>query len=593
MPPKKSGKFPLDSTTTPLVPQWMYRNDAQLPESNGGAWTAYNASDNANIEAAYQKGLKMANLGTYIVDTMNFTQFQRLNPLKVRKVTRRLVSPSSVAAVESSAVQRAPRAAGVKYGRDEPVDVDQEELVTRSDATVISTSQRGPTTDSTFLPQTPSSSAAVPAQTTANLNVPTRPSAETQPVVFLSTAIACDSCVLAVIQYVLANTPTINRASLDRASVLITPTRRWLRVLGRSETEQGVFITIPTPIEQLPKQLRIPVSSSITMTAAQVDNMAKQSIVTHVGRRPKNLLLPNTNQGNVDSISYRDHLKTQQLMVSGPVSILYDGRYQPLSNGGPRDIIVCSTPGINFAYSKVDKHYFSKVNPDADEPGGPKILDKDKILSRMRLIWQHVLLIMDERHRVEYPVLCAIGCGAFKGVYGAAIPRMWATALAQVICNSYKVFKHIKAVFVSLPTFGRDNNFAPFQCSIKEVLAACPGVPHCPIVLVEDASMIDLALSLLSAETQQKPLTNGVDTVGRNAQTAVVGVLNPSDVQALRHGWIGMYWDGGHIALEEVLAMQTTLLFHHVGLNGALFTDPSRLVAVKKVLPDMAEDDVE
>lgn len=593
MPPKKSGKFPLgNSDATTSVPLWVYRNDAKVAESNDDAWNAYTAAENTKIEAAYQKGLKMADLGAYLVDTMNFVQYQAANPLKARKIKRRLVNPK-VAVVDNKSCDPVPlstsvgvgdaqskqqmRTAGVKAPRDE-VDVDESPTVLHSDPFSIITveEERVPIREVVAAPPTvePSPSGVIAAP----LRFPTRVCAQTQPVVFLSSAASQDADIIRMIQHVFIHTPTINRASLDCASTLVAPTRRWLKVLGRPEKEQGVFITIPTPIAELPKQLRVPVSPQFTMTAAQVDHMAKRSIVTHVGRRPASLLVPNTNQGNVMSLSYRDHLKTQQLMVSGPVSILYDGQYQPLSK--PREIVVCSTPGINFAYSKIDKHYFSKVNPDDDDVGGSKILDKDKILARMRLIWQHVLLIMDERHHVTYPVLCAIGCGAFKGVYGAAIPRMWATALAQVVCNSYKVFKHIKAVFVSLPTFGKDNNFAPFQSSIKEVLAACPNVPHCPIVLMEDASMIDLAISLQTAG----------ESTGKDP-AEIVGVLNPSDVQAIRHGWIGMYWDGGHIALEEVLAMQTTLLFHHVGLNRELFTDPSRLIAVKKVLPDMVEED--
>lgn len=56
------------------------------------------------------------------------------------------------------------------------------------------------------------------------------------------------------------------------------------------------------------------------------------------------------------------------------------------------------------------------------------------------------------------------------------------------------------------------------------------------------------------------------------------GVLNPSDWQALHPdiGAIGLNWDSGHIALEEVMATKTTLLFQHKGMNPELFT-PARL----------------
>lgn len=63
-----------------------------------------------------------------------------------------------------------------------------------------------------------------------------------------------------------------------------------------------------------------------------------------------------------------------------------------------------------------------------------------------------------------------------------------------------------------------------------------------------------------------------------------VGILNPSDWEALHrdHGHVGMYWSGGHVALEEVLALRSTLLLQNKGLNPALFaTDPK-----KTKLPD-------
>ena len=64
------------------------------------------------------------------------------------------------------------------------------------------------------------------------------------------------------------------------------------------------------------------------------------------------------------------------------------------------------------------------------------------------------------------------------------------------------------------------------------------------------------------------------DHLSRHGQRA--GILNPSDVEAVRKGYIGMYWDGGHIALEKLLAMQTTLLLHHKGVNPTLYTDSKR-----------------
>ena len=49
------------------------------------------------------------------------------------------------------------------------------------------------------------------------------------------------------------------------------------------------------------------------------------------------------------------------------------------------------------------------------------------------------------------------------------------------------------------------------------------------------------------------------------------GIVNPSDVVALRTGSIGMYWDGGHVALEEVLFTQLLLCIQHRDLNEGLY----------------------
>ena len=53
----------------------------------------------------------------------------------------------------------------------------------------------------------------------------------------------------------------------------------------------------------------------------------------------------------------------------------------------------------------------------------------------------------------------------------------------------------------------------------------------------------------------------------------VVGILNPSDVEAVCDGFVGMYFDSaGHIAMEEVLAVSTTMLTMHRVLNPELWT---------------------
>eukprot|EP00995_Heteronema_vittatum_P002015 NODE_1287_length_1009_cov_288.404167_g894_i0.p2 GENE.NODE_1287_length_1009_cov_288.404167_g894_i0~~NODE_1287_length_1009_cov_288.404167_g894_i0.p2 ORF type:complete len:155 (-),score=55.90 NODE_1287_length_1009_cov_288.404167_g894_i0:157-621(-) len=106
---------------------------------------------------------------------------------------------------------------------------------------------------------------------------------------------------------------------------------------------------------------------------------------------------------------------------------------------------------------------------------------------------------------------------------------------------------------------GGDQNFDAFAKEFQRLTETEP-LKTC-VVLLEDKSMVALA-----------------DHLARQGLTA--GLLNPSDVQAVRQGYIGMYWDGGHIALEELLAMQTTLLLQHRGINPELYTDPKRVQAI-------------
>jgi hypothetical protein len=59
------------------------------------------------------------------------------------------------------------------------------------------------------------------------------------------------------------------------------------------------------------------------------------------------------------------------------------------------------------------------------------------------------------------------------------------------------------------------------------------------------------------------------------------GIVNPSDVVALRTGSMGMLWDSGDVALEEVLFTQLLLCIHHRDLNGELY-DAKRTVVSRR-----------
>ena len=226
-----------------------------------------------------------------------------------------------------------------------------------------------------------------------------------------------------------------------------------------------------------------------------------------------------------------EYSKSQLIAVSGPVFVVADDRQRSVPATNP--LWCVSIPGINFAYNNGDRQLFSqgrRVNHNG--------------LVRMRRIWHHALSSF--RHaKVQYPVLCAIGCGAFAGKV-EDVTENYAQALVDVLSvNHYDMV----AVFVSLVN---EDHFVAF----KEAVTAGARSLKCAVVLTRRHGMVGLAHHI-------------------TLQGHLSGVLNPSDAQAVRQGTMGMYWHYGHIALEELLAVQTTLLMQHIDINPALWERPS------------------
>jgi hypothetical protein len=205
--------------------------------------------------------------------------------------------------------------------------------------------------------------------------------------------------------------------------------------------------------------------------------------------------------------------------VSGDVYIVVDPKLgTPILHQKIR-VFCVSIPGIDFAKGLYRSH-FTRDGTVND-------------LARVRMIhiWSHSMDLF-QAAKVEIPVLCAIGCGAFKGdVQGVVM----AYALALLSVLSFSDYD-MKAVCVSLPSPGHYEIFRHVfshsnQCKV-------------PVILTKEHGMLDLALHLSRADFR-------------------AGILNPSDADAVLRGSIGMYWLGHHIAFEELLAVQTTLLLQH------------------------------
>jgi hypothetical protein len=582
MPPKKAARLVTADRdfANGQTAKWSFRADSPFLTIK---YQPYSDEDSARIEAAFRAKAPSVSLPSgYVVEFDKMLQFKIGNRSKQRKVTRNVVTPD-VIVVDGDDGDGAP-----------PAKVHRTELTRKlSDTTVGDRSSGGE--DSASTPrvvisrsvsdqvarnstmaevQSPPGSAG-PAQ--APLARPTGGLIAVIGEELLSVEIAAGHdprasgpgivksnphtggkrpagaakmparSVAAILTRVLTQCPPINRSSLDVAAKKMHPqTRRWLQEIGRPVTQKNMTITLPAPITELSKKSPVHLSDAATVPATDLASLAAAATFSYMdGPLPEPLLVGE--YGKLDQQHYRD---ARRLMISGPVLVLHDNDYNPIAT--PPTVVACSTPGINFAYSKEDlSDYTASIDNE------PRTLDRGRALGHMIKVWTHVLVVMDEVYRVQFPVLCAIGCGAFRGKFGAQVPRLWATALHYVL--STRSFNHVHAVFMSAPTFGDTNNYSPFTVTLNACNATTP--MKVPVIVTEDMSMVTIAAILAEA-----------------GYTA--GILNPSDVEAMRRGWIGMYWDGGHIAVEEVLAMQTSLLVQHVGVNPKLYTDPLRRLAV-------------
>ena len=177
------------------------------------------------------------------------------------------------------------------------------------------------------------------------------------------------------------------------------------------------------------------------------------------------------------------------------------------------------------------------------------------LFPRMQQVW-HTALAAMRRQGVEYAVLSAIGCGAFRGPF-AEVPALWAAALRCVLeaaGPSDGLPPHVVVCFPPFPADGYN-----YCCFVRAFSGHRTGVP---VELRRGVGMLEVAVWL-------------------RQRGCSVGLLNPSDVLAVRKGHIGMFFDGGgHLALEEILAVSTTALTMNRQLNPRLWDDGGRWVAL-------------
>jgi hypothetical protein len=292
---------------------------------------------------------------------------------------------------------------------------------------------------------------------------------------------------------------------------------------------------------KLPKAGKIDPAETLSigtfqMTGAEVLRMINETEVTYVEGGPINSsnVQMEVGQGGTEEFS-----NSQHVMVSGPVMIPSNNVNQlkkrtvtqeNIDNPGhTRMVQAYSTPGINYGYSDSDQTTFADEDLRVNNAGK----------KRMKEITGHIFEKM-KQDNVTHPVLSAIGCGAFSSPAdgGENTPKAWAEAMYNNLADNQYGFEKVT---IAIPIFGGDDtNYQAFIDAFGEMMKEKP--LQCEVEIV-NASMLSLA-----------------DSISDENPDAKVGILNPSDAQAVREGAMGMYWNGGHIALEELLGVFTTML---------------------------------
>ena len=478
---------------------WYFKEHEDLDDEDPEAWKLYKEKENNVIENSYQKGQKTVTVGDYKVYIDEMIQRRHNDKNKVRAVLRQDCEADDVSVCESPDPR--PKLSMLLKSRSSTI------------GSTVSTIRETPPGVKRLQLSTDTIIALEDEDLDDTLTQP-----PVQAVVIVGSGLLSESANQLIHSLPVAICE-IERIPLETAATRMRgPVRVFLHQLGRDKqetSESSCKITLSGNVESLKKD-------NFTIRDFSID---KSTVISLMQSASLSTIFGMVKRGPFceTQLSEAQQAEAQYTAVSGEILSVYDNSYRTMKNSKNKYLAV-SIPGINLKYSAVDRSRF--INDD-------NTLNTEPLLQTMRLVWAHTLHVMQSRD-VSFPVLCAIGCGAFKGGF-AEVPKLWAQALAEQL--SLKDAYSFEAVIISLPTFGSDRNFESFH---KVFTEAESSLSHA-VVLTERYSMVEIA--------------SHIARVGHAA-----AILNPSDVEAVRRGKIGMFWDGGHAALEEILALQTTLL---------------------------------
>lgn len=241
-----------------------------------------------------------------------------------------------------------------------------------------------------------------------------------------------------------------------------------------------------------------------------------------------------------DNRLYNETQEEGDIIISGQIYITHNDNGQPVEKTR-YPITQISIAGINLAYSTDNFINFNgqRYNLTNDVDGyqysttskGFTAASIKKYKEQMLKKWTAILDVFQE-NKVEVAVLPAIGLGAFLPYgFGANQLRQASIEALNISLDNRK----FKKVILSIPKFDSDN-YSAFSTNNIGSYEICR------------ISMFDIAHSY--------------------AQKKKVGIVNPSDKEALVTGNLGQYWAlDSDIALEEIFPYLTTIL-----LNNTFYT---------------------
>jgi hypothetical protein len=226
----------------------------------------------------------------------------------------------------------------------------------------------------------------------------------------------------------------------------------------------------------------------------------------------------------------------RDLILLSEVYILRDGNGIPLPRT-PMTVTQVSTAAPNFSYDQSGgvETLGIRIPIESDLELMAKWSD-EQIENLLQEKWKAILKGFHSAG-VQYPVLSAIGLGAFLpfGERGFEMRQMSASALVKALQEpDLDALNKFDRIILSIPCFDSDN---------ANVFREPLGNGFTGYV-ISRKNMFDIAYALASKGCK-------------------AGILNPSDKEALSSGNLGQFWYDGHVALEEAFMYQTTMLFNN------------------------------